>query len=89
MFWSNLLPPFTGSSLKVKAAGASEIFMHIYQANTVKPALNGNIFRSYDFGAEKDVEYPGLNRNMLRKGKVSSTLMEAAGSSEMLVYHRT
>jgi hypothetical protein len=30
---------------------------------TVKPALNGNIFRSRDFGAQKDVKYPGLNGN--------------------------
>jgi hypothetical protein len=44
--------------------------------HTVKPALNGpfikrkfaltgNIFRSRDFGAEKDVKYPGLNGNCL------------------------
>jgi hypothetical protein len=25
--------------------------------------LNGNIFMSCDFGAEKDAKYPGLNRN--------------------------
>jgi hypothetical protein len=25
-------------------------------STTVKPALNGNIFRSHDFGAEKDVK---------------------------------
>jgi hypothetical protein len=36
------------------------------------PLLNGNIFRSHDFGAEKDVKYPGLNKNCLtwkRKSK--------------------
>jgi hypothetical protein len=44
--------------------------------NTVNPALNGpfikrkfvlngNIFRSCDFGAKKDVKYPGLKGNCL------------------------
>jgi hypothetical protein len=27
------------------------------------PLLNGNIFRARDFGAEKDLKYPGLNGN--------------------------
>jgi hypothetical protein len=50
--------------------------------NTVKPALNGpfikrkfvlngNIFRSRDFGAEKDVKYPGLNGNYLMRKRKS------------------
>jgi hypothetical protein len=39
--------------------------------NTVKPALNGNIFRSRDFGAQKDVKYPGLNGNCLMRKRES------------------
>jgi hypothetical protein len=41
---------------------------------------------------ERPVLSTTLNKgkaNMLRKGKVSSTLMEAVGSSEMLMYHPT
>jgi hypothetical protein len=39
-------------------------FQHLV-SYTVKPALNGNIFR-----AEKDVKYPGLNGNcLMRKQK--------------------
>jgi hypothetical protein len=31
--------------------------------------LNRNIFRSHDFGVEKDVKYPGLNGNLAQKQK--------------------
>jgi hypothetical protein len=41
---------------------------------TVKPALNGNIFRSRDFGAEKDVKYPGLNGNSLKRKQIKISL---------------
>jgi hypothetical protein len=31
------------------------------------PLLNGNIFRSRDFGVEKDVKNPGLNGTCLTR----------------------
>jgi hypothetical protein len=48
----------------------SSLFDH--QNNTVKPALNGNIFMSREFGAETDVKYPGLNGNRLTQKRKST-----------------
>jgi hypothetical protein len=40
----------------------------------IKPALNGNIFRSRDFVAERDVKYPGLNGNSNAETEIKISL---------------
>jgi hypothetical protein len=50
----------------------NEELHNLYSSSSrVKPALKGNIFRSRDFGAEKDVKYPGLNGNGLMQKRKS------------------
>jgi hypothetical protein len=60
-----------GRTLRMKEESRKEKRMEKNIPYTVKPALNGNIFRSRDFGAQKDVKYPGLNGNCLTRKRKS------------------